>query len=205
MEHLFYRDTLSVEKGLAICKAFFFSLWSLLQSKLPSEEENWDIYQAHKIFCQTICNERGTGSSAEWNEAIFLVTQISKESQREFKLTPDDLFNCMIEFSKIYDKRYESNLNSLIQLVESMKKDPTSYWEEWKLLKKSIAQIGSRLYIPFFNWQEIYSEQEGFSVEQGFAVCINFFMDLWDLIEPKLPRPEPNNENDIHELFCRME
>lgn len=203
MEHILYKDTLSVEKGLAVCKAFFFRLWPLIESRSVSQKSSQEAYEDTKIFCQSIC--QGKGSSAEWNEAIFRAIQISKENQREFKLTADDLFVCIIEFCQIYDKRYESNLHFLIQLLQSMKQSPNNYREEWHLLKKSISEIGSRNYVPFFDWDATFSEALELSVEQAFTVCIVFFINLWDLIEPELPPSDPSPYKEIyeiHELFC---
>lgn len=199
---MLHEDTLSVENGLAVCKAFFFHLWPLLESKLISQKFSQEIYEDTKIFCQSIC--QGKGSSAEWNEAIFHATGISKENQRELKLTKDDLFLCTIEFCKIYNKRYESNLCSLIGLLEFMKQDSKNYREEEQLFKKSFFEIRTQPYLSYFDWSAEFSEESKLSIEQAFTVCITFFIRIWELIESKLPRPEPNNEYDIHDLFCRV-
>ena len=45
------------------------------------------------------------------------------------------------------------------------------------------------------------------SVQEGFTVCMCFFVDIWPLIRPKLPPPDPNPFKQTYEtndLFCRV-
>jgi hypothetical protein len=94
---------------------------------------------------------------AEWNETIFRIKQVPKESQRLLKLTSEELLSCMIEFCKFYNRKYKkygdkSNLNYAIQLLEHTKENPKKFRECSQLFNQAVADIKSGLLMSKFDW-----------------------------------------------------
>ena len=209
MNHPLHKgERVSIGKGLLICKLFFYRLWPLIEPKLPPKNLETMTYEMHEIFCSTVC--RGERASVEWIEAVHRVKQFSKEQQENAQLSLEDLFSCMVEFCKIYDKRYDSELDFLLQLLASMKQSPEQYLAEWKVFKEAITDGLARCYspgltyTPYLNWDTKFSEPYILSVEEGFAVCASFFMNLWLILDPtdSLVEVEPYG---TYYLFCQIE
>ncbi|MCI0381545.1 MAG: hypothetical protein L0207_00620 [Chlamydiae bacterium] len=139
----------SVEQGFTISLIFFLRLWPFIEKEvkfLPG-----DAPSTHELFFFEVCS--GFESSAEWNEAVFRAKKISKEKQRQLKLSEEDLFLCTIEFCKLHNERYESRLGYTVDLLESMKQNPKNHKAEWTTWKSAIdAVINKNQRLSDFNW-----------------------------------------------------
>ncbi len=144
----------SVEKGYNIVLTFFYyHLATYLEPKIALLGE--DIVDIHDLFFIAICGSEE--SSAEWNEAIRRATNISKEQQRDMKLTEEDLFLCAIEFCKLHNEHWVKKIDYTINLLESMKRDPKNHQIEWKMWKEAIESHFTKWSDRPFDWDAILS------------------------------------------------
>ena len=201
-------QTVSVGKGLLICKQFFSQLWPLIGPKLPPKNPETMTYEMHEIFCTIVC--KGDRASVEWIEAVHRTKKLSKEQQRSAQLSLEDLFASMVEFCKIYDKRYDSDLSFLLQMLALMKQSPDQYPTEWQVFKKAISDGLARCYspeltyTPYLDWDTQFSEAYLLSVEEGFYACATFFTNLWLLLDPTDSLSDSGLYSTYH-LFCMTE
>ncbi len=49
----------------------------------------------------------------------------------------------------------------------------------------------------------MFDDQPKYSVEQGYAIGLVFFLDLWDLLEPEVKKLSGSNTLIVHKLFFR--
>ena len=201
-------QTVSVGKGLLICKLFFSHLWPLIGPKLPPKNPETMTYEMHEIFCTIVC--KGDRASVEWIEAVHRTKKLSKEQQKSDQLSLEDLFAPMVEFCKIYDKRYDSDLSFLLQMLALMKQSPDQYPEEWNIFKKAISDGLARCYspeltyTPYLDWDTQFSEAYLLSVEEGFYACATFFTNLWLLLDPTNSLYNSHPYLSCH-IFCQSQ
>lgn len=123
----------SVEQGFAISLIFFLRLWPDIEPQALLLDD--DKLITHKLFFRDVC--LGYEVSAEWNQAVFRATEIPKENQRSLKLTEKDVFLCAIEFAKLHNEHWESEIDYTVHFLESMKKDPKEHQKAWAIWKKA--------------------------------------------------------------------
>ena len=125
----------SVEQGYAIGLIFFLRLWTAIEPQVMQLGLDEDKLIVYDIFFRDICT--GYEASAEWNQAVFRAKGIPKENQKILKLTNEELFLCAIEFAKLHNERWESNIDYAVNLLESMKKSPRDHQKEWAIWEKA--------------------------------------------------------------------
>lgn len=152
---------LSIEQAFTVCVCFFVDLWDLIDPMLPSPKDE-GIHASHYLFCRIVCLEAMSDvdavSPAAWNEAVYQSMNIPKENQKNYKLSLEEILECMIKFCKIYNHKCESELKFLIDLLESLKQDHRNYPKEWLMLKKIFAKVlRDQINIMDFDWNVNFS------------------------------------------------
>lgn len=119
----------SVEQGFNIVNLFLIRLYFLIEPKAKKEDCFDDCF---------ILLEYGYAYPAEWNEAVFRVTKIPKEQQKKINVPIEIIFSCLIEFAKIFHKRWDYTISYLINILEAISKDPHAFPAEIKLWKEVV-------------------------------------------------------------------
>ncbi|MEK7339838.1 MAG: hypothetical protein AABZ92_03895 [Verrucomicrobiota bacterium] len=143
-------ETFSVEQAFSINILFFLNLWSLVEPKVIEEER---LTETYSLFFIIVCS--GGEASAEWNEAIRRALSIPKEEQKALQLSLPEIFSCSLEFCKLHNERYKSEIAYAVHLLESMKKDPENYKAEWAVWQDVIAQtVNKYMDSDAFDWSD---------------------------------------------------
>ena len=119
----------SVEQGFNIVNLFLMDLYFLIEPKAKKEDCFDDCF---------ILLVYGYEYPAEWNEAVFRVTKISKEQRKKINIPLEIIFSCLIEFAKIFHKRWDYTISYLINILEAISKDPHAFPAEIKLWKEVV-------------------------------------------------------------------
>lgn len=141
----------SVEHGFNIAMLFFEDLMPFITSMFDSSLDLWLPYNYTLID--------GYEYPAEWNEAVFRVTNIPKLQQREKNIPIEVLFSSLIEFAKIMHARFDFQLDYLLDLLEAIQKNPSRFPLETRLWEKAIKNSYSKrsLYREF-DWDSSLPE-----------------------------------------------
>ena len=141
-------ETFSIEQAYVIGMLFFLNLWPLVEPRVIEEEQELGTYS---LFFIEVCS--GDECSAEWNEAIRRALSIPKEEQRALQLSLPEIFSCSLEFCKLHNERYRSEIAYAVYLLESMRKDPKNYKEEWGVWHGVVEQaVNKYMNSNEFNW-----------------------------------------------------
>lgn len=127
----------SVEKGYDISLIFFLSLWTLIEPEIKVFHKS--AFFTNVLFFHEVCS--GFEVHAEWNESVYRVKKIPKENQKSILLSESEVFLCALEFCKLFNERFESQLPYTVNLLEGMQKDPNFYNKEWSLWKNAIDRV----------------------------------------------------------------
>lgn len=142
---------ISIEQGFTICLNFFSSLWPSMEPKLQDMGHEESII--NELFFLDVC--MGFECSAQWNEAVFRITKVSKQDQRKgLKLTEKETFLCAFEFCRIYDKIFKFQLSYILNLVQSMLDHPSQHALEWGLWKKWVDSSFKSSFYFDINWND---------------------------------------------------
>ncbi|PWU15981.1 MAG: hypothetical protein C5B45_01520 [Chlamydiae bacterium] len=143
-------ETFSVEQAFTINIYFFLNLWPLVEPRVIEEEQKLGTYS---LFFIEVCS--GYECYAEWNEAIRRAMRVPKEEQKTLQLCLSDIFSCVIEFCKLHNEIYESEISYAVHLLESMKKNPENYKSEWEIWQKIVAVVVDKhMDSNGFNWSD---------------------------------------------------
>ena len=82
--------------------------------------------------------------------SIFRVTKIPKEKQRGLTLTTQELFLCSIAFCHFYHEKFESKLESIVDLLKSMQENPDS--PEWSIWERAVSDSYKTRVLERFEW-----------------------------------------------------
>jgi hypothetical protein len=121
-------ERFTVEEGYAISLMFFLELWTLIEPVIAVTTIDLNTYI---LFFREVC--LGYEASAEWIEAVRRATGFSRMEQKTLKLSDGQLFSCAIEFCKLHNERWDSEIDYAVQFLDSMKKDPDKHRREWDL------------------------------------------------------------------------
>jgi hypothetical protein len=142
-----------VEHGFNIAMLFFEDLMPLIASIFDSSLDLWLPYNNALID--------GYEYPAEWNEAVFRVTNIPKLQQRETNIPIEALFSSLIEFSKIMHARFDFAFDYLLDLLEAIQKEPSRFPLETRLWEKVIKNsYSTRSLYREFDWDASLAETE---------------------------------------------
>ncbi|HEV3269752.1 MAG TPA: hypothetical protein VGZ69_03790 [Candidatus Rhabdochlamydia sp.] len=134
----------SVEHGFNIAMLFFEDLLPLITPMIDSLD-HWVSYN------YTLLD--GYEYPAEWNEAVFRVTNIPKLQQKNVNIPIEVLFSSLIEFSKIMHARFDFELDYLLDLLEAIQKNPSKFPLEVKLWEEVIKNsYSTRSLHREFHW-----------------------------------------------------
>ncbi|MGB7127869.1 MAG: hypothetical protein WBD50_02110 [Candidatus Rhabdochlamydia sp.] len=154
-------ETFSVEQAYVIGMLFFLELWPLVEPRVIEEERLHGVYS---LFFIDICSGDkyfGEAPHAEWNEAIRRTLHISKEEQKKLRLSLPEIFSCIMEFCKVHNERYNFKIAYAVHLLESMKKDPKNYKEEWAVWQETIEEpLDKYMDDDGFNWLDELPKQK---------------------------------------------
>ncbi len=146
-------ETFSVGQAYIICTYFFPHLWSLIEPRVIEEEHLHGYYSFFSIIICTGDKHYGDAPYAEWNEAIRRALHIPKEEQRTLQLYLSQVFSCVIEFCKLYNERYDFKIKYIVDLLESMRKDPKNYKAEWAIWQEIVtAVVDKQMNNDEFDW-----------------------------------------------------
>lgn len=152
----------SVNEGYKIGLIFLTRLMSLLEHKAREVEKDQDELAIYTLFFHEVCS--GFESSPEWFEAVFRAKHASREEQKSLLLTELELFSCTLEFSKLHNERWENQLCYLIDLLESMQKQPEQHplkWEIWEKVKQHVAAYPNTFYNVDWSVEPLFKQGEG--------------------------------------------
>ena len=107
-----------------------------MEPRVIEEEQRLGTYS---LFFIEVCS--GDECYAEWNEAIRLVLHVPKEEQRTLQLTLPEIFSCVIEFCKIFNEYFNAKIGYVIDLLESMRKDPENHKKERAIWQEMVTII----------------------------------------------------------------
>lgn len=142
--------TFSVEQAFSINILFFLNLWPLVEPKVIEEEQKLGTYS---LFFIDVCS--GGEASAEWNEAIHRTLHVPEEEQRKLQLSLPEIFSCSLEFCKLHNERYHSKIMYVVDLLKSMKKDPSQYEQEWAVWQDVVEQtVNKYMDSNAFDWSD---------------------------------------------------
>ncbi|VHO04427.1 hypothetical protein [Candidatus Rhabdochlamydia sp. T3358] len=166
----------SSEQGFNLALLFFGHLDR--ETDLFSEAQSKELY----MFNYSINGSGRYDYASIWDQAVCQVTNISQECQKTSNIQIEDLFSCLIEFTKLSNEldNFKSKLGPIIHLLEEMKTDPSKHLREIEVWDYVIRNSHKRL---VFDYAEFSTEKE-VSVEQGFYIAMLFFEDLYPLVAP---------------------
>ena len=143
-------ETFSVEQAFTINILFFLNLWPLVEPRVVEEEQKLGTYS---LFFIDVCS--GGEASAEWNESVRRAMHVLKEEQKTLQLCLSDIFSCVIEFCKLHNEIYESEISYAVHLLESMRKDPSQYEQEWTVWQDVVEQtVNKYMDSDAFDWSD---------------------------------------------------
>ncbi|MEK7340489.1 MAG: hypothetical protein WBD50_04105 [Candidatus Rhabdochlamydia sp.] len=112
-----------------------------------------------------------------WNLVVHQVTQ-----EQPTHIQAEDLFSCLIAFTKFFNAGCNFELGPLITLLEKIETYPNKYSLESGLWEKVLSNSHRRLVFSY----AAFSTEKKVSVEQGFNIAMLFFEDLLPLITPMI-------------------
>ncbi|MGL4348269.1 MAG: hypothetical protein ACRCSV_02255 [Chlamydiales bacterium] len=139
-------ETFSVEEGYLTYGIFFGKLCPLIESKVIKEKQDF-----YNFFCLEICS--WNEYCAEWNEAVYRVTNIPKEQQLTLQLSLSQIFECTLECCKLHNKHCENKVINSVKILEGMKEVPEQYQVEWKIWQEAVSNTQrNSIHYDNFDW-----------------------------------------------------
>lgn len=162
---------INLEQGFNLALFFFRCLYDELPELYNSNSKEIAKLNFHLMLGRYALTERWT----------LVVNQVTSQKQ-PIHIQAEDLFPCLLAFTKFFNTGCNFELGPLITLLEEIKMYPNKYSLENSLWEQVMSNSHKRLIFPY----AALSTEKEISVEHGFNIAMLFFEDLLPIITPML-------------------